>query len=376
LRLAFVLHHYFPYGGLQRDAWCIARACKQRGHQIEFLTMRWQGEMDPAMPVHLLPQNHTISYRRYQAFEYAVQAYVKQEQYDAVVGFNKMAGLDIYYAADPCFAATLAQRRWGKLYRYLPRYKYFLKAEAAVCSLKTRTHLLLISPQAVKDFKAYYHLPDTRLHFLPPGISRDRCWQPDALARRQAMREHLKIQPAHKLLLMVGSGFKTKGVDRSIRALAALPLELRTKTQLLIVGKDKPQAFMRLAKKLQVESQVQFILGSDNVPDLLFAADILLHPAYVENTGTVLLEAVVAGLPVLTTASCGYAFYIERAQAGCIVPLPFAQETLNARLMYMLSSVDDNEWHQNGIRFGQQEDLYSMPERAAVLIEQQGLASS
>ena len=34
-------------------------------------------------------------------------------------------------------------------------------------------------------------------------------------------------------------------------------------------------------------------------------ADLLIHPAYNENTGTVLLEALVAGLPVLVSAVCG-----------------------------------------------------------------------
>ena len=45
-------------------------------------------------------------------------------------------------------------------------------------------------------------------------------------------------------------------------------------------------------------------------------ADLLIHPAYNENTGTVLLEALVAGLPVLVSAVCGYAHYIAEADAG------------------------------------------------------------
>jgi UDP-glucose:(heptosyl)LPS alpha-1,3-glucosyltransferase len=36
MRLAFVLYKYFPYGGLQRDALRIARACAARGHAVHF----------------------------------------------------------------------------------------------------------------------------------------------------------------------------------------------------------------------------------------------------------------------------------------------------------------------------------------------------
>ena len=369
LHLAFVLHRYFPYGGLQRDALAIAKECLAQGHQVEFLTMNWQGATHPDMPVHIFTKKHWINYCRYKAFEQDVQEYISAHHFDGIIGFNKMAGLDIYYAADPCFIATLAQRNLGKLFRFSPRYHFFLNAEARLCAPESKTHLLLISPQALEDFKKYYALSEDRLHFLLPGIHRDRCWQPNAPERRLAMRQQLAISADHHLILMLGSGFKTKGVDRSIRALAALPFELREKTTMLVVGKDNPKTFQFLAKKLGVEKYIQFILGSDQVPDLLLAADMLLHPAYMENTGTVLLEAMVAGLPVLTTANCGYAFYIQQAQAGYVLPLPFNQQQLNDKLAFVLTSKEREQWQANGIRFGQMADIYNMPKRAAELIE-------
>lgn len=44
-----------------------------------------------------------------------------------------------------------------------------------------------------------------------------------------------------------------------------------------------------------------------------------LHPAYSENTGTVLLEAMVAGLPVIATDVCGYAHYIVDEHMGKVL---------------------------------------------------------
>lgn len=368
MRFAFVLHHYFPYGGLQRDAWRIAQACKHYGHQVEFITMAWQGERDPDMPVHIFLPEHWLNYRRYAAFAREIQPFIAKQHYDKVIGFNKMSGLDFYYAADPCFAATLAQRTGSIFYRWLPRYRYFLRTEAEMCAVDSKTHLLLITPQAVKDFKTYYQMEDERLHFLPPGISRDRCWQADSPQRRKIMRERLGISPAQKLVLMLGSSFKTKGVDRSIQAIAALPSALRAQTTLLVVGKSNPDPYIRLARQLGVHNQVEFILGSDEVPDLLFAADLFLHPAYLENAGMAILEAIVAGLPVLTTANCGYAFYVTQANAGEVLAMPFKQQALNQKLEYMLTSDKYAEWHKNGILFGQTEDVYAMPECVVKLL--------
>ena len=87
------------------------------------------------------------------------------------------------------------------------------------------------------------------------------------------------------------------------------------------------------------------------------------------EAGTVLLEALVAGLPVLTTAVCGYAHYIEDADGGRVVPEPFAQETLNATLAEMLSDpAASARWQSNALAFAESADIYSNAERAADLI--------
>ncbi len=74
-----------------------------------------------------------------------------------------------------------------------------------------------------------------------------------------------------------------------------------------------------------MSDQVQILKGRSDIPRFLLGADLLIHPAYNENTGTVLLEALVSGLPVLVTEVCGYAHYIAEADAGRVLPAPFDQ---------------------------------------------------
>jgi UDP-glucose:(heptosyl)LPS alpha-1,3-glucosyltransferase len=117
---------------------------------------------------------------------------------------------------------------------------------------------------------------------------------------------------------------------------------------------------------------VSFLGGRADVPDLLLAGDLLVHPAYHENTGTVLLEAIVSGLPVLTVDVCGYAHYVNDAQAGMVMPSPFQQMSFNAALEKMLLSPEREQWRHDALAFAKEADIYSLPEKAANFIDYVG----
>ncbi|MCK5189290.1 MAG: glycosyltransferase family 4 protein, partial [Methylococcales bacterium] len=195
---------------------------------------------------------------------------------------------------------------------------------------------------------------------------------PDADIIRKQWRNEFNIDDDEKVILMIGSAFKRKGLDRTLLGLASLPDELRKKTHLMVLGKDDPKPFLAMAEKLGVASQLNIFLGRDDVPRFLLGADLFAHPAYSENTGTVILEAIVAGLPVLITEACGYAFHVERSNTGLITKAPYMQESFNQQLEQMLTSAEYDTWSRNCIEYSLTEDLYSMPEAAANLIDSVG----
>ena len=84
----------------------------------------------------------------------------------------------------------------------------------------------------------------------------------------------------------------------------------------------------------------------------------------------VLIEAMASELPVLATDVCGYSYHIEHADAGEIIPSPFKQETLNQLLVSMLISDKKNQWQNNGRNYIANTDVFSLPEKAADIIEQ------
>ena len=207
---------------------------------------------------------------------------------------------------------------------------------------------------------------------LPPGIDPNRRRPEGADEKRMQYRQQLKLENNDLMLLMLGSAFKTKGVDRAIDALASLPEILLEKTQLMIVGEGDIKAYQRYAKDKGVTDHCHFMGGRSDVPDFLLAADLLLHPARKENTGTVILEAMISGLPQLVTGVCGYAKHVRQADSGRVIEEPFQQQQLNRVLLEMLTGDERQHWAGNALNYAQHEDLYSMPEKVVDVIEQVG----
>lgn len=366
--VAFCLYKYFPFGGLQRDFMRIAQTVAARGHDVRVYTQSWEGECPDVFELIIVPVRSRTNHGRNAEYYSWVQAHLLQNPVDRVVGFNKMPGLDVYYAADVCYAEKVAQEK-GFFYRLTSRYRHYAAFERATFEQGKPTQLLMLTDKQIADFQKHYKTEAGRFHILPPGIYPDRKYSQQIPNSREVYRQKNGITEQQHLLLQVGSDFTRKGVDRSIEALASLPETLRLNTLLFIVGQDKPRKFEALAEKHGVRANVHFFSGRNDVAELMAAADLLLHPAYQEAAGIVLLEAITAGLPVLTSSVCGYAHYIEDANCGVVIEEPFRQDMLNEILCEALTQSSLRAaWAENARHYADTQDLYSLPEKAADLI--------
>lgn len=369
MRLALVLYKYFPHGGLQRDCLRFAAELTQRGHHCRVYCISWQGEIPAGVDVRRVPAKAWQRHTRNQRFLEQVRTDLAADPVDAVIGFNKMPGLDIYFAADSCYLDKALRERGG-LYRRSARYRHFAGWEKAVFEPASVTQILLLSESQRDVFARHYATPSQRMHLLPAGVARERRAPADAAQRRKAVRAHLGLGAQEFALLFVGSGFITKGLDRAITALAHLrEQQPSTAARLLVAGEDNPRRFRRLARRLKVADRVEFLGGRDDVLDLMLAADLLVHPARDEAAGVVLLEALAAGLPVVATEVCGYAHHIRAARAGILLPAPFSQEELDRAVMRCIDGVFRADCRGSALLYARLTDLYSMHSRGAELIE-------
>lgn len=369
MNLDFALFEYFPYGGLQRDCLSIALKCAERGHRVRCYTRKWHDDFPEAIEVIELGTRGGSNIARDQAFASQLHERLSKTQSVPVIGFNRMPGLDIYFAADPCYVAK-AKRLKPFWQRWTPRYRHFRRQEKAIFSADSSTQILLLTDHEIPLYQHYYGTPMERFHRLTPIAKRRAYSKEQKLMARSRVRNEHGWRNKECLLLFVGSGFRVKGLDRAIRALAALDYTNRKNARLVVIGSGNPKPFQSLAEKLNVGDHIDFLGGRDDVYDYMLASDLLVHPARSESAGVVLLEALTAGLPVIATGACGYARHIAKAEAGIVVLEPFHPLIFELSLATMLATLTTNNWQQNALDYAATTDLYSGHQRAVDLIEQ------
>jgi UDP-glucose:(heptosyl)LPS alpha-1,3-glucosyltransferase len=168
---------------------------------------------------------------------------------------------------------------------------------------------------------------------------------------------------------MVGSQWKNKGFDRAAHAVASLPPQIRCSTRLVAVGETSIAPYARKAKKLGIADRVSLMPPREDIGRYYLGSDLLVHPAHDENTGGVILESMLHGLPVLTTDVCGYATHVTAAQGGVVIPSPFSQTQMNHAVFDLITSPNRQALGTNAKTYVQSLDLYTRPRRVVDLIE-------
>jgi glycosyltransferase involved in cell wall biosynthesis len=188
--------------------------------------------------------------------------------------------------------------------------------------------VIAVSPEEVDELRRI-GVPGSRIHLIPNGVA------PLDAADRTPARAQLCLRPDDRVVGFVGRLVPQKDPELLVRAFAAIPL---ADARLVLIGDGalRPQV-ESLVERLGLGERVT-LLGEVPARRLLPAFDVLALASRYEGHPHVVIEALSAGVPVVSTRTGGISELLGSG-AGLIVPVG-DERSLAAALTRMLTDAE------------------------------------
>jgi glycosyltransferase involved in cell wall biosynthesis len=189
---------------------------------------------------------------------------------------------------------------------------YFDKMEY---SGATAAEFTIVANKWLKDnLTNEFHVPVEQLKVTHYG------YDTDTFVKRLNETSSIQRPTDKKVILYAGRLVEIKGVHILIQSLSQLK-RLRNDWVCWIAGDGNRKADLEhQSKVLGLERDILFLGKRDDIPSLLSNSDIFVHPSLLDNQPLSVIEAQIAGKPVMVSDAGGLPEMVEHGVTGIITP--------------------------------------------------------
>jgi glycosyltransferase involved in cell wall biosynthesis len=222
----------------------------------------------------------------------------------------------------------------GAGFRRMKRQFTDLQDRAAERTALARARVVICnSRQTERQVLERMPVDPARVHLVYYGSDPVRFSRIDD-AQRVAARARLDCIDERPLVGFVGAlGDRRKGFDTLFTAWRALASRADWAADLVVIGAGAELPRWRArAEREGLGGRIHFLGFRSDVPELLAALDLLVHPARYEAYGLSVHEAICRGVPAIVSATAGVAERYPRTLTGLLLTDPDDAEELQHRL--------------------------------------------
>jgi N-acetyl-alpha-D-glucosaminyl L-malate synthase BshA len=298
---------YPTFGGSGVLATELGKALADKGHQVHFITYQ--------QPVRLGEFNANIFYHEvriatYPLFDYPpYETALSSTMVDVIVN-NNIDLLHVHYAIPHASAAYMAKQILAKQGKHIPvittlhgtditlvgKDKTF--APVVAFSINESDAITAVSEnlrdETYRTFKIEKEI-EVIHNFV--DVNRFRKKPIDAFRR--------VIAPNNEKILLHASNFrKLKRVNDVVRIFSEVHKQVPSKLLFVGDGPDRSAA-ESLSRELEIDNDIRFVGKQEQMEEVLAIADLFLLPSDYESFGLAALEAMAAGVPVISSNAGG-----------------------------------------------------------------------
>jgi UDP-glucose:(heptosyl)LPS alpha-1,3-glucosyltransferase len=290
-RIALLRRRFSPTGGAERYLLRLAAGLAAQGHHLTLYCEEWTPRENPFHDLRKIDTDDPI------AFADKIAGMPLRDRHDIVFSLERVPTCDLYRAGDGVHAEWLGYRRafhpaMGPIRTALRgKNRQVCELEARVFAHEGARHVICNSRFVADQITQRFHYPPSRITIIPNGVPYNQFSTGDRTLGRQA----LKLAADDYVILLVGAGAERKGHAIARDAVRRLKMP---RARLVIVDSPPPVA----------------------MPHVYAAADVFLLPTLYDPFANVTLEALAAGLPVITSAQNGASEIMQHETNGFILP--------------------------------------------------------
>ena len=321
MRIGLVRRGYSATGGAEAFLKRFAAALVERGHEcVLFASPEWPR----AIWTH--GEVCAVAGKSPRTFADTLAAMQPRRRCDFLFSLERISGCDCYRAGDGVHRAWLDRRAvyepsWRVWFRGLNRkHREILELEKKLFAPDATRRVIANSKFVRDEIVRTFSYPAERIHVVYNGLPLEK-FRADPVTRAEVRRE-LGIADDRFVALFAGGDWERKGLRFAIEGINGAT---KSKPLLLVAGRGSPRGLPRC-------DGVKFLGPVNGLERLLSAADMFVLPTIYDPFSNACLEALAAGLPVITTNANGFSEIIEPGVEGEVIAAPHDTGAIAAAL--------------------------------------------
>ena len=364
-KIAFAMEKFSRYaGGAESYAVSLADTLIKNGWDVHLFGEAWDGEPQEAHFNEIHIPKFLPAWFKLLLFAWKHKKLIQQQHFDVIMGFGNTIYMNVYQSHGGVHQLSTARKVYAEknpLRRMIKRILIFLSIkqwirawiEAAPFRLDPKPRIIAIADMIKEDMKSFFHADENEIKIIYNGVDTERYNSSLRQRLRGPLRTKWGVNENDVVFLFVSYDLKKKGIEPLVEAAAELKRTGNDNFKIIVSGGLPYRSLAKLIEHLGLKDTVIFSGKVKAIDEFYANSDVFVLPTYYDACSLVVIEAIAAGLPSITTEFNGASGIITDGKDGYILSHPPDSSDLADKMRLLMDDKKRQEMSEVAFRTGQ-----------------------
>jgi len=312
---------YPTYGGSGVVATELGIAMAKKGHEVHFITYSQPVRLD------MVNENiyfHEVIVQEYPLFHYQPYELALSSKLVRIIKRYNIEVLHVHYAIPHAYAGYMAQQMLVQEGIHIPMVTTLHGTDitlvgnhphykpAVTFSINQSNAVTSVSQSLKEDTLRLFNIKEDKIEVVPNFIDTSK-----GNIKYEDCKRHMMADPEERIITHVSNFRPVKRIEDVILIFDRIIKEIPAK--LIMIGDGPLQNdAKKLCHELGISDKVIFMGNSNEIEKILCFSDLFLLPSESESFGLAALEAMIHGVPVISSNTGGIPEVNKEGFSGCL----------------------------------------------------------